>query len=97
LTKNQEGEIVMSDRSHHGDDKNQKPKRKMKNYTLLRRHTQIDNTPATGHGDFPQVTWKPVQTIVAESPAKARAAFKKTFGNHIVFSGKFAPYLIEEK
>jgi hypothetical protein len=69
----------------------------MKNFTLLRRHTQIDNTPATGHGDFPRVTWKPVLTMVADSPAKARAAFKKTFGNHIVFSGKFAPYALEEK
>ena len=68
----------------------------MKNYTLLRRHEQIDNTIETGHGDFMRVTWKPAMTIVAASPAKARAAFKKHLGDHVVFSGKFAPYALQE-
>jgi len=30
LTRNQVREIVIPDRSHHGDDENQKPKQKMK-------------------------------------------------------------------
>lgn len=68
----------------------------MKTFTLLRRTETTDNTIQTGHGDFMRVSWKPVMTIGAESPSKARASFKKTFGNHIIFTGKFAPYAIQE-
>jgi hypothetical protein len=69
----------------------------MKTYTLLRRTEKIDNTIETGHGDFMRVAWKPVMTMAATSPAKARAQFKKTFGKHIIFSGKFAPYALQEQ
>lgn len=67
----------------------------MKTYTLLRRSEIIDNTPSTGHGDFPRVTWKSVMTIGSTSPAKAKAFFKKMFP-HVTFTGKFAPYVLQE-
>ena len=64
---------------------------KTKLFSLLRRVEKIDNTPATGHGDFATVSYKTVMTIAANSERQAKNRFNKIFGK-LHFGDKFPSY-----
>jgi hypothetical protein len=65
-------------------------------YTLLRRQMVTDNTSLTGHGDYQIEKWVPVLSAYAETARKAQNKFRKMFGKHVVFSGAFPSYILQE-
>jgi hypothetical protein len=67
-----------------------------KEYTLFRRSYRNDNTAEYGFGDYPELVIKPVVSLFAKSTRDAQGQLKKFLGPKITFSGKFAPYFVEE-
>lgn len=65
-------------------------------YTLYRRSYKSENTPEYGFGDFPETIISPVLSVNAKSLRSAQNQFKRIFGKHITFSGRFTTHFVTQ-